>query len=216
MQNQEPFHNRWWCARSISRFAVCIVLCASTTPAFAEPEAQCVDAVPAELGGSAWSDVKATTLGRSQRELAAALFRALDGRWHGDGRVYTCLGAGPSSRRTLKLYVVDMEVRRQLDDSLALVSKLTSEPRGTNDSESLRLILSKDRLRVNVDALAGDVGLLALSAHEVAFIELAGGRPGVRLKIRRRIAISGQSLVVEYAVYSQGGLSSAAVWTLTR
>ena len=214
MQDHEPFHSRRWCVRSIHWFAVCTVLCASTTPAFAEP--QCFDAVPAELGGSAWADVKPTTLGPSQRELAAALFRALDGRWHGEASAYTCIGAGPSSGRTLKLYVVDLEVRRQLDDALALVSKLTSQPRGTNYSESLRLILSKDRLRVNFDALAGDVGLLALSAHEVAFIEIGGGRPGVRLKIRRRIAISGQSLVVEYAVYSQGGLSSAAVWTLTR
>jgi hypothetical protein len=116
-----------------------------------------------------------------------------------------------------------MNATRDNPNEILLKSQLTSNDNTTTKTEKLRLFLSENTLRVDVDDRGGEVGILQMPRDDstIEFLHKVITRSGstgnvMVTEILYRIRVSATGLVIKFEVYFIGGLASGSTWKLTR
>lgn len=198
-----------------------VFLSAASTETAAQ---QCFDEAPSVLdGGDPYDLIMPTRLNSKDRKAIEQLFQRLEGRWSGNSKGYFCRGRKGAARKEADGYRIEMYATRDNPNEILLTSSLTSDDNSTIRAEKLRLLLSDNTLRVDVDDPGGEVRILQIprTGGTIEFLHKVITRPGSTgivevTEILRRIHVSATSLTIEYEVYFIGGLASESTWKLTR
>lgn len=125
-----------------------------------------------------------------------------------------------AASKEVHTYTVEPKISFEHSETFFLESIWRSQEKRTSRIENLELILTKNRLRVGVDAPAGDIELIKGTNNFLVFLKKdnirnpSGGL--VTQEIVRSISHTGNSLSIEYLLYTNGLLSSFSLWELTR
>ena len=185
---------------------------------------QCFDEAPSVLNGAdPFEFITPTRLTSNDRKAVEQLFARLQGRWSGSSKGYFCRGTKGAARREADDYRIEMNATRDNPNEILLTSQLTSIDNTTTKTEKLRLFLSENTLRVDVDDPGGEVGILQMprGSSPIEFLHKVITRNGstgnvMVTEILYRIQVSASSLAIKFDVYFIGGLASGSTWTLTR
>ena len=185
---------------------------------------QCFDEAPSVLNGADPLEfITPTHLTSTDRKAIEQLFERLKGRWSGSSKGYFCRGTKGAARKQADDYRIEMNATRDSSNEILLTSQLTSIDNTTTKTERLRLFLSDNTLRVDVDDPGGEVGILQMprGSSPIEFLHKVISRNGstgnvMVTEILYRIQVSATSLAMTFDVYSIGGLASGSTWTLTR
>ena len=185
---------------------------------------QCFDAAPSVLGGADPLEfITPTHLTSNDRKAIEQLFERLEGRWIGNSKGYFCRGTKDAARKEADDYRIEMNATRNNPNEIQLTSQLTSNDNTTTKTEKLRLFLSDNTLRVDVDDRGGEVGILQMprGGSTIEFLHKVITRDGstgnvMVTEILYRIQVSTTSLTMKFDVYFIGGLASGSTWKLSR
>lgn len=184
---------------------------------------ECFERSPSvRAGKDVFDAISPTRLTSEDRKSVDRFFRLLQGRWRGKTDGYFCRGTRDAIRKEKDDYRVELKATRDGTDELSLVSSLESTDAKTSRTETLRLYLSEDALRLDRDDRGSGVEILSLSSTggEIAFLHKVFDRSaagGVTVtEFLRRFHVSTTRLEIEYQVYLAGVLSSASTWVLSR
>lgn len=195
-----------------------LLLGAAPTPGVAET---CFSDSPSKLAGEpVTAEVDVSQLTASQYKDLKMLFTSLEGNWRGTVKETMCSGSINAVKKQVHTYKVEPEARFERSQTFKLDSTWYSSDRKTSRIENMELILKQHHLRLDVDAAAGDVKLIKVADNFLVFLDKnnfqnpAGGI--VTQEIVRSLAHTGNSLTIEYRLYTNGLLVSFSIWDLSR
>ncbi|MGD8572879.1 MAG: hypothetical protein PVG89_10065 [Gammaproteobacteria bacterium] len=213
------FSRAFSCVTSIGMFAalsVALVLWPIMTAA-----QTCFSASPSKNAGipvTAHSDIR--DLSDREYQHLTNLFKAMEDHWSGTVQETVCRGSPDSVKKDVHDYTVEPEIEFTTSKTLELDATWHSKQKKTSRVENLELILTKDRLRLDVDAASGDVKLIKVADNFLVFLDKnnirnpSGGV--VTQEIVHSFALASGSLTIEYKLYTNGLLVSFSTWLLSR
>ncbi|MGD8566830.1 MAG: hypothetical protein PVJ39_01905 [Gammaproteobacteria bacterium] len=195
-----------------------LLLVAVPAPGMAET---CFSDSPSKRAGEpVTAEVDISNLTTSQYKDLKTLFTSLQGNWQGTVQETVCGGTINAVKKKVHAYKVEPEISFERSQTFKLESTWRSPDRKTSRIENMELILKQDRLRLNVDAAAGEVKLIKAADNFLVFLDKnnfrnqAGGV--VSQENVRSLAYTPHSLTIEYRLYTNGRLVSFSVWDLSR
>lgn len=165
------------------------------------------------------SEIDIRDLTRGDYQNLTALFKAMEGHWSGTVKETVCRGSADAVKTEVHEYSVKPEIDFTISKTLKLDATWYSDKRKTSRVENMELILTRDRLRLDVDAALGDVKVIKVTENFLVFLDKnnirnpAGGI--VAQEIIHSFARTGRSLTIEQKLYTNGLLVSFSVWELS-
>ena len=215
MSASRPFIRRSF---SILCFSILFLVVAYSVPGRAE---DCFSGSPTKNSQRPiTSEIQDRDITKAEYNDLKTLFQSLEGRWSGRVSETICRGSLNAVNKEIHNYTVEPTISFEHPETLFLESIWHSQKKRTSRIENLELILTKNRLRLGVDAPAGDIELIKVADNFLVILKKDNVRnPSggvVTQEIVRSISHTGKSLTIEYLLYTNGLLSSFSLWELTR
>ena len=183
---------------------------------------QCLSPSPTTLaGGRSYDPIKDRELTREELATLQTLLKSLDGEWHGVSDTFFCKSISDPNDVEPGHLTIKARVSVDRNGNLLMEAELYDPENRTGSQETLRLYLNDKRLRIDHDTGAGDVELIEVGDHKVAFLYRRvnpTGKPTGSSRSETFVTLSTgeRTLTIEKQIYIQAKLSSGYTWRLQR
>jgi hypothetical protein len=200
--------------------ALLLSVCCLTFPSVSFG-ARCLSPSPTSRAGkNPYAPIVARDLSPAEQQMVRHLFKSLVGSWHGRARSFFCSSADDPSDVERDRETIRAGIRLDDDGNLCLNANFYSQRNHAGRQEVLTLYLVDHRLRIDHDTGAGDVQLIEVSAHTIAFLFRrvlpVGSSGSLRQEYFFTLRADGDSFSIEQQLYVQGKLSSGQTWRFER
>ena len=183
---------------------------------------QCLSPSPTTLSGKkSYAPIEVRDLTRDEQQRVEQLLKSLDGDWHGTGGTFFCRSI--SDPDDVESTSATIRATAQVDyyGNFSMTADLTDHAANTSYQRTVRLYLDDHRLRIDHDTGAGDVQLIEITDHTIAFLyrrvnPTGQGSGSTRSEYFFTLHREGDRLTIEQNIYVQAKLSSGYRWVLQR
>jgi hypothetical protein len=183
---------------------------------------ECLSPSPTTLSGKkSYEPIEDRDLTPDEFKTLEALFKSLDGEWQGTADTFFCRSISDPNDVLPEHFTVKAKVSVDSYGNLLLTAEFYDPADRSNHQQTLRLYLNNNRLRIDHDTGAGDVELITVNDHTIAFlyrrVNPTGNRGGSSRSEYFFTLLSGErSLTIDQQIYVQAKLSSGYSWQLRR
>ena len=183
---------------------------------------ECLSPSPTTLaGGRSYDPIKDRELTPDERNTLQNLLKSLDGEWRGVSDTFFCKSISDPDDVEPRHYTIKAKARVDRYGNLLIEAELYDPENRSSHQETLRLYLNNKRLRIDHDTGAGDVELIEVSDHKIAFLYRRVNPTGKATGSSRSeyfftLSAGERSLTIEQQLYVQAKLSSGYAWQLKR
>ncbi len=202
------------------KWSLLLIGCLALAPICSAQE--CLSPSPTTLaGGRSYDPIKDRELTPDELSTLQTLFKSLDGEWRGVSDTFFCKSISDPEDVEPGHYTIKADVRVDRYGNLLMTVELHDPVNRSSYQETLRLFLNGKRLRIDHDTGAGDVELIEVSDHKVAFlmrrVKPTGKSTGSSRSEHFFTLHTGERfLTIEQQIYVQAKLSSGYAWKLNR
>ena len=183
---------------------------------------QCLSPSPTTLaGGRSYDPIQDRALTADELSTLQTLLKSLNGEWRGVSDTFFCKSISDPDDVEPGHSTVKAKVRVDRYGNLLMEAELYDPENRSSHQETLRLYLNNKRLRIDHDTGAGDVELIEVGDHKIAFlyrrVTPTGKSSGSsRSETFFTLTTGERSLTIEQQIYIQAKLSSGYTWQLQR
>ena len=199
-----------------------LTLMASLAMVSISPAQQCLSPSPTTLaGGRSYDPIRDRELTREELATLQTLFKSLNGEWRGVSDTFFCKSISDPDDVEPGHFTIKASVRVDRYGNLLMEAELYDPENRSSHQKTLRLYLNNKLLRIDHDTGAGDVELIEVGNHKVAFLYRRvnpTGKPSGSSRSETFFTLSTgeRSLTIDQQIYIQAKLSSGYTWQLQR
>jgi hypothetical protein len=168
--------------------------------------------------GAAFRPAVVRPLSAEEQQYLADLFERLEGRWQGRTEGFICEGDHQQPRRRPDDHRLWLDFTVETEGDMNVQIAQASD---ANDSERMdrqRWYISAGYLRLNRNAPEGDVEIIAIKPQGFSVWERRQLRAptgaAIRRSVRHDLELRDDGLMLQFAVYTHGVLTSMGTWRL--